>query len=52
MLPEIMEAQAVQARLVAQRSPSRIPFQHRLRGVEASPLTRRSEILLRLRVPE
>ena len=51
-VPKIVEPQAVEARLVTQRSPGRVPLQHRLRRVEASPLARRPEIVLRLRVPE
>jgi hypothetical protein len=48
VLPEIVKAQAVQARLVTKGSPGRVALQHRLRGVEASPLTCRPEIVLRL----
>ena len=51
-VPQIVEAQAVQAGLVTQRSPGCIPLQHRLGRVEASPLTRWPQIVLRHHVPE
>ena len=41
-----------QARRVAQRAPGRVPLQHRLGGVVASPLARRPEIVLGLGVSE
>ena len=41
-----------QARGVTQRPPGRVPLQHRLRRVEASPLARRPEIVLGLGVAE
>jgi hypothetical protein len=37
-VPEIVEAQALQPRGVAQRAPGRVPLQHRLGGIEPSPL--------------
>ncbi|HEY2435270.1 MAG TPA: hypothetical protein VGI12_21550 [Vicinamibacterales bacterium] len=51
-VPQIVETQSLQARGVAKRSPGRVPLQHRLRGVEASPLACRPEVVLGLRVVE
>ncbi len=51
-MPQVMEAQAMQAGFVTQRPPRGVPVQHRLRGVETAPLTRGPEVVLRPRVAE
>ena len=51
-VPEIVEAQALQAGLVTERPPGRIPLQHRLRRIVSPPLAGRPEVMPWLSVPE
>jgi hypothetical protein len=51
-VPEVVEAEARQARGVTQRAPGRVPLQHGLLRVEASPLASWPQVVLRLGVAE
>ena len=51
-MPQIVEAQALQARCVTEHAPDGIPFQHRLGRIEPAPLTCRPEMVLRVGVSE
>ena len=51
-VPQVVEPQPVEACAVRQRTPGRVPLQHRLRRIVTSPLARGPEVMPWLRVPE